>query len=129
MLNEHAVYRVQTMNNVTDLSRLDTIGIDEYVQQCRLFVVNNNTVDGITNANEDAVAKHKRLISLLCFVAASSSLFAIPSIVLLFTTNNLHCCTYSSIFIVSNLDKSVILFIDWILYTVCSLSIMNQPPH
>ena len=65
MLNEHAVYRVQTMNNVTDLSRLDTIGIDEYVQQCRLFVVNNNTVDGITNANEDAVAKHKRLISLI----------------------------------------------------------------
>lgn len=65
MLNEHAVYRIQSMNNISDLSRLDVIKFEEYVKQCRLFVVNNQTIEGITNNNDDASTKHKRLVSLI----------------------------------------------------------------
>lgn len=53
------------MNNVTDLSREDSISFEEYVSQCRQFVVNNMSMDGVSSSTDDPQTKHKRLISLI----------------------------------------------------------------
>lgn len=65
MLNEHSIYSIQSMNNVTDLSREDSISFEEYVSQCRTFVVNNMSIEGISNMTDDPKTRHKRLISLI----------------------------------------------------------------
>ena len=65
MLTEHSIYSIQSMNNVTDILREDTISFEEYVSQCRMFVVNNQTIEGVTNQNDDPETRHKRLVSLI----------------------------------------------------------------
>ena len=65
MLTERSIYSIQSMNNVTDLARVDVIKFEEYVSQCRLFIVNNQTITGMAGQTEDSVTRHKRLVSLI----------------------------------------------------------------
>ena len=65
MLSEHSIYHIQTMNNVTDLHREDTISFEEYVSQCRQFIVNNMSLDSVKSSSDDPQTKYKRLIALI----------------------------------------------------------------
>lgn len=65
MLTERSIYKIQSMNNVTDLTRTDVIPFSEYVAQCRLFIVNNQTISGMTGQIDDPETRHKRLVSLI----------------------------------------------------------------
>lgn len=65
MLTERSIYSIQSMNNVNDLMRTDVISFAEYVSQCRMFIVNNQTIEGASGMTDDPETRHKRLVSLI----------------------------------------------------------------
>lgn len=65
MLNEHSIYNIQTVNNVSDgISRHETITLEEYVAQCRIYVVDNMASDNVS-PDWDSEKRHNYLISLI----------------------------------------------------------------
>lgn len=65
MLSEHSIYSIQSMTNVSDLAREDTISFAEYVMQCRNFTVYNMANDSVAMSTDDPETRHNRLISLI----------------------------------------------------------------
>lgn len=64
MLNEHTIYNIQSVNNVSNISREEEISFEEYVSQCRIFTVNNMSSDSVSSDWEPD-RKHKYLVSLI----------------------------------------------------------------
>lgn len=65
MLNEHSIYGIQTLNNVSEgISRHETISLEEYVAQCRMYVVDNMSGDNVS-PDWDSTKRHNYLISVI----------------------------------------------------------------
>lgn len=64
MLTEHSIFGIQSMHNVDDFDRLDSVTFEEYVRHCRRFTI-DNTVNNVASVNDNNETKTKRLISLI----------------------------------------------------------------